>query len=212
MASQIPQLRQQFDVYSTAQKKEFIDKLKVKLQGSNNPEYSKFLNECVQKYNANISRDSRFDDLLDTSGTAKGQTVLLVSGILLIAASSIGLIADLVGLAALDFVLGGTGAIGGAFVLLSFALAGLNLWLGILAITRRTKTNYDSIRPVGAFCGNMLIFYFIYGFLIFQYVGFPTMPIILLIITVILGAGVGMNNKDAALSKKQIAKRDKAKK
>jgi len=40
---------------STAQQKAFIDNLKGKLQGKSNPEYTKFLNECVQRYNAAVS-------------------------------------------------------------------------------------------------------------------------------------------------------------
>lgn len=54
MASQIPQLRQQFDRYTTTQKKQFIDNLKTKIVGTNNAEYISFLNECTQKYNVAV--------------------------------------------------------------------------------------------------------------------------------------------------------------
>jgi len=51
MTSQIDALRQQFNNYNNAQKKDFIEKLQAKLQGNKNIEYQKFLNECIQKYN-----------------------------------------------------------------------------------------------------------------------------------------------------------------
>jgi uncharacterized membrane-anchored protein len=55
MASpQIQQLRTQFNGMNTVQKKQFIDNLKVKLQGSNNSEYRAFLNECIQNYNVAV--------------------------------------------------------------------------------------------------------------------------------------------------------------
>lgn len=40
---------------SIAQKNAYIEKLKVKAQSMNNSTYTKFLNECVQKYNVEIS-------------------------------------------------------------------------------------------------------------------------------------------------------------
>ena len=52
MNPQIEQLRRQFNGYNTAQKREFIEKLRQKLQGNKNPEYTKFLNECIQAYAA----------------------------------------------------------------------------------------------------------------------------------------------------------------
>jgi len=55
---QIDQLRKQFNGYDNAQKKQFIDNLKVKMQGKNNPEYTKFLNECVSSYNASLRSSS----------------------------------------------------------------------------------------------------------------------------------------------------------
>ena len=58
MASQIDQLRTQFNGMNTTQQKEFIDKLRVKLQGANNAEYTKFLNECVHKHNTAVSEGS----------------------------------------------------------------------------------------------------------------------------------------------------------
>jgi len=70
MNPQIEQLRKQFNGYNNAQKKQFIDNLKIKLQGKNNPEYSKFLNECIQSYNASmrggVSVVDDFSSLLDT--------------------------------------------------------------------------------------------------------------------------------------------------
>jgi hypothetical protein len=56
--SQIDQLRKQFNGYDNAQKKQFIDNLKMKLQGKNNPEYTKFLNECISSYNASLRGSS----------------------------------------------------------------------------------------------------------------------------------------------------------
>ena len=50
MAS-ISELRDNFDGMTLAQKKQFINNLKTKLQGSNNAAHKQFLNECIQKYN-----------------------------------------------------------------------------------------------------------------------------------------------------------------
>jgi hypothetical protein len=49
--SQIEQYRIAFDKMSLAQKKSFIDRLQKQIQGKNLPAYTKFLAECVQKYN-----------------------------------------------------------------------------------------------------------------------------------------------------------------
>jgi len=93
MNPQIEQLRKQFNGYNNAQKKDFIDKLKIKLQGNRSPEYAKFLNECVSNYNAAIrggaSSNVDLSDLLDNVPNAvstqvpiaKGKTLLLVGGI-----------------------------------------------------------------------------------------------------------------------------------
>lgn len=51
-SSQIEQYRIAFDKMSLAQKKSFIDRLRNQIQGKNLPAYTKFLAECVQKYNA----------------------------------------------------------------------------------------------------------------------------------------------------------------
>ena len=114
MTSQIPQLRQHFDGLNTAQKKEFIDKLKQNTQGTNKPEYINFLNECVQKYNASVrggsvsgasmvshptkaptsQEDSLFNELMQQSRTiagARGQVFLLVAGILSVASGLFGI-------------------------------------------------------------------------------------------------------------------------
>ena len=73
--SQIDQLRKQFNGYNNTQKKQFIDNLKAKLQTNKSPEYSKFLNECVQKYNTSLregnSSSNTFDDLLDDASITK---------------------------------------------------------------------------------------------------------------------------------------------
>ena len=58
MASQIQQLRVQFSNLNTTQQKEFIDKLKQKVQSTNNQDYKDFLNECVQKYNSAVRAGS----------------------------------------------------------------------------------------------------------------------------------------------------------
>jgi len=68
--SQIEQLRKQFNGYDNVQKKQFIDNLKIKLHGKNNPEYSRFLQECINKYNVSLrgggSLNDDFSDLLDS--------------------------------------------------------------------------------------------------------------------------------------------------
>jgi hypothetical protein len=80
MNPQIEQLRKQFNGYNNAQKKDFIDKLKIKLKGQMNPEYSKFLNECTQKYNAAIrggaTSNVDLSDLLDGSTASSGAVAL----------------------------------------------------------------------------------------------------------------------------------------
>jgi len=50
--SQLPQLKKHFAELNTAQKKDFIDKFKKRIDdaGSKNPEYIAFLNECVANY------------------------------------------------------------------------------------------------------------------------------------------------------------------
>jgi len=58
MSSRIEQLRAQFNGYNNAQKKQFIDNLRKEVRGKNNAEYIKFLNECVQKYNAIVSKSN----------------------------------------------------------------------------------------------------------------------------------------------------------
>lgn len=71
MASSLDTLRVSFDKMSTAQKKAYIEKLKIKAQSMNNPLYTKFLNECIQKYTAEVRRNSvinsldNFDDFPD---------------------------------------------------------------------------------------------------------------------------------------------------
>jgi len=59
MASKIDALRQQFNGYNNAQKKDFIDKLRLKLRGNNNPALNNFLNECLQKYNNAIQENNQ---------------------------------------------------------------------------------------------------------------------------------------------------------
>lgn len=67
MSSQINQMRVQFNGMNNPQKKQFIDNLKVKLQNSNNAEYKKFLNECIQNYNTAVKGTS-------VGATSKGGT------------------------------------------------------------------------------------------------------------------------------------------
>lgn len=67
--AQIDNLRSHFSTLNTAQQKEFIDKLKVKVQASKSPEHTKFLNECVKKYNSALQpqkiNSNSLDDLMD---------------------------------------------------------------------------------------------------------------------------------------------------
>jgi hypothetical protein len=53
MPSQIDQLRVRFDQMTTPQKREFIDKLKA--MPNRSPEHMRFIGECVQKCNAEMS-------------------------------------------------------------------------------------------------------------------------------------------------------------
>jgi len=60
-SKQILNLRNQFDNLNFFDKREFINVLRGKIQGinkaENTAEYTKFLNECIKKYNAEISPD-----------------------------------------------------------------------------------------------------------------------------------------------------------
>lgn len=53
-SSQIERMQTLFNKMTTAQKKVFIGKLCKQLRGRNNPEYKKFLNECIYNYNTLI--------------------------------------------------------------------------------------------------------------------------------------------------------------
>lgn len=61
VAATLDSLRATFDKMNTAQKKAYIDKLKAKAPSMNNPVYTKFLNECMQKYNAEVRRNTPID-------------------------------------------------------------------------------------------------------------------------------------------------------
>lgn len=68
MASSLDKLRLSFDEMTTAQKKAYIEKMEIKAKSMNNPLYTKFLNECIQKYTAEVRRNSAmnpFDDFDD---------------------------------------------------------------------------------------------------------------------------------------------------
>jgi hypothetical protein len=109
MSTQIDQLRAQFNGLSTDEKGQFVDKLKSKLQGSNNTEYIKFLDECAQKHNSEVnsasmqSDDQGWDGVLDFAvrdATAQprgfietmhtyGRTSLFLVGIILFTAGNL---------------------------------------------------------------------------------------------------------------------------
>ena len=50
----ISELRSKFDTMTLAQKKQFCMNLEKSIEGVGNPEHEKFLNECIQKYNAEL--------------------------------------------------------------------------------------------------------------------------------------------------------------
>lgn len=50
----IGELRTAFNGYSRTQKKQFIANIRKQVMASNNAEHRRFLNECIQKYNAEI--------------------------------------------------------------------------------------------------------------------------------------------------------------
>ena len=52
MSSHLDNLRSEFAHMSLASKKQFISRLKHQVEGSNIPAYTEFLNECIQKYDA----------------------------------------------------------------------------------------------------------------------------------------------------------------
>ena len=54
MATAIDQLRMRFNAMNTTQKKTFIVKLQAQLQGKNDPEYMRFLRECIAQYNSEV--------------------------------------------------------------------------------------------------------------------------------------------------------------
>ena len=55
MANKIDQLRAQFYQMGTAQKLQFIERLKPQVATTKNSEYKAFLNECIKAYNAEIN-------------------------------------------------------------------------------------------------------------------------------------------------------------
>ena len=75
MASQIDQLRLHFNGLNTMQKKEFIDKLQQKLMRQSNVEYSRFLNECIQKYNSAVRGNSVPSALPSTLGYSQSNSI-----------------------------------------------------------------------------------------------------------------------------------------
>jgi hypothetical protein len=90
--NQIEQLRANFSKMGIDQKKQFIDNLRQKLHGSKNQEYIRFLNECIQKYNAeaqNIPQSSAYGTNYSVQnssrkGKSKKGILITLSAILLI--------------------------------------------------------------------------------------------------------------------------------
>ena len=79
MSDKIDQLRIHFNGLNIPQKKEFIGKLQQKLRGQSNAEYSRFLNECVNRYNMEMQRNAPSfsmdaDDLFSVGGGGDGNT------------------------------------------------------------------------------------------------------------------------------------------
>jgi len=50
--NEIQKLRTHFYRLNTEQQRKFVEDLQHRLKNSNNPEYKKFLNECVRHYNS----------------------------------------------------------------------------------------------------------------------------------------------------------------
>ena len=67
--SKIFQLRMHFDRCGLENKRKYIEDFRETIKGSDNQEYKWFLNECVQKYNAQAK--SHNDDLLIRNPAAK---------------------------------------------------------------------------------------------------------------------------------------------
>jgi len=78
--AQIKQFQQKFENMNIHQKKEFIQKLQDKLKGSSNPEWEKFLNDCVNSLESPIqSEDIDFSDLIfDEKIMSEGKSKSLV--------------------------------------------------------------------------------------------------------------------------------------
>ena len=55
----INELAEKFDKMTLTQKKSFVLNLKKQVEASNNPSHKKFLNECIQKYNAEFQASSQ---------------------------------------------------------------------------------------------------------------------------------------------------------
>ena len=62
-SQQIEQLQTKFDKMSLSQKKQFIDKLKIKLNENRDKAWLKFLNDCIMDYEYEIKNDDsiKFD-------------------------------------------------------------------------------------------------------------------------------------------------------
>jgi hypothetical protein len=71
-----PQLRTHFDGLSATQKRQFIEQLKAKPNKS--PEHVRFINECTQKYNAEVSGGSRRTPAIGSVETGR-KTVIMRS-------------------------------------------------------------------------------------------------------------------------------------
>jgi hypothetical protein len=159
MASQIDQLRRQFNGMSTTQKAQFINNLRLKLKGSKNAEYINFLDECAKKYNAELRGGTQFTTTSDAMFSeislgrefqmnAPGRIFLLVTGILYIVFGAFGVLTALIGAAASQAVRGfgipGIGMDLNTLALIAGVMGGYQIFIGIMGVVYHKKINMAS--------------------------------------------------------------------
>jgi len=94
MTPSVEQMRAQFNMMDTVQKSYFINNLKQHMYGVNDPEYVRFLNECIARYNA---------ETVVRTNPAPGRLFIMVPGIVMIVGGGMGIIFGLIGIIMSNF-------------------------------------------------------------------------------------------------------------
>ena len=129
MNPQIEQLRKQFDAYNDSQKIGFIDKLTKNLQKKYDPEYSKFLHECVQKCDRHINNSGGSQMERINSDNSVANWLRLLAAIELICSVILGSVIMIM--------------LENIALLFSFIIAGIISWLTIIALAEIIQILHD---------------------------------------------------------------------